>query len=286
MSDGSIVLTEMFGPHLSKIRADGSKEILAEIHGGPNGVAMGPDGAFYVCNNGGAYTAVESNGALLPGPIDFTRYLGGRIQRVDPFTGDVRDLYTHVDGNPLRAPNQLAFDRAGGMWFTDHGFRHERTSDRTGIYYAKADGTFIKEVVFPCDAPNGIGLAPGDSILYWAETYTGRIFKRQITEPGAIAHTNPDDICTMCLVGLPGMQLLDSFALESCGNVCIATLIRGGITVISPEGEIVDFFPTGDPMTTNICFGGPSGRSAFITLSGTGRLVSTTWPRPGLKLPF
>jgi gluconolactonase len=75
-------------------------------------------------------------------------------------------------------------------------------------------------------------------------------------------------------------------AVDGDGHVCVATLINGGVTVISPKGEIVDFVATGDIMTTNICFGGPDLRTAYITLSGTGRLVSMPWPRPGLKLPF
>ncbi|MFM7879342.1 MAG: SMP-30/gluconolactonase/LRE family protein, partial [Acidimicrobiaceae bacterium] len=66
----------------------------------------------------------------------------------------------------------------------------------------------------------------------------------------------------------------------------VATLVNGGITVISPSGEIIEHIATGDPMTTNICFGGKDLRTAYITLSGLGKLVSMTWPRPGLKLNF
>jgi gluconolactonase len=54
--------------------------------------------------------------------------------------------------------------------------------------------------------------------------------------------------------------------------------------VVSPEGELVEFVPTDDPFTTNICWGGEDMRDAYITLSGTGRLVTCRWPRPGLKL--
>ena len=41
-----------------------------------------------------------------------------------------------------------------------------------------------------------------------------------------------------------------------------------------------------DPLTTNVCFGGDDLRTAYVTLSATGRLVSTTWPVPGLPLAF
>jgi len=286
MPDGSVVVVEMFGPRLTRIQPDGTKETIAEIVGGPNGAAVGPDGAFYLCNNGGCFTPFELNGLLLPGPFDPDRYIGVLIQRVHPNTGEVTDLYTEVDGNPLRAPNDLVFDHSGGMWFTDHGIRHGRSSDITGIYYAKADGSMVKEVVFPTEAPNGIGLAPDDAAVYWAETHTGRVLRRNITGPGEVEPIEPFDFVTPCLAGLPGMQLLDSLAVDSDGNVCVATLINGGVTVISPKGEIIDFVATGDIMTTNVCFGGPDLRTAYITVSATGRLVSTPWPRPGLRLAY
>jgi gluconolactonase len=75
-------------------------------------------------------------------------------------------------------------------------------------------------------------------------------------------------------------------AVDADGNVCVATIINGGITVISPDGSSVEHLPMPDLMTTNICFGGPDLRTAYITLSGTGKLVSTRWRTAGLKLAF
>lgn len=285
LSDGSIVLVEMFGSRITKVRPDGSKETVAEVPGGPNGLAVGPDGAFYLCNNGGCFTPAELAGLMFPGAYVPDQYIGGRIQRVDPATGEVTDLYTECDGRPLRAPNDLVFDGTGGFWFTDHGIRdhHARTSDLTGIYYAKADGSSITEVVFPVEAPNGIGLSPDGSTLYWAETHTGRVFRRTVVEPGVLAEPIPLDP-TVVLCGLPGSQLLDSLAVDGAGNVCVGTLVNGGVTVISPTGEVLEHVATGDLLTTNICFGGDDHGTAFVTLSSTGRLASMPWPYPGLAL--
>jgi gluconolactonase len=285
MSDGSIVLVEMFGPRLTRVLADGSKETVAEIEGGPNGAAVGPDGAVYLCNNGGCFTAVEVEGMLFPGGFDPSRYIGGRIQRVDLHDGSVTDLYTECDGKPLRAPNDIVMDGHGGFWFTDHGIRDvgARTSDLTAIYWARADGSEIREVVFPVEAPNGIGLSPDLAVLYWAETMVGRIQQRTIIGPGEVEAPSPLDP-TAVLCGLPGYQLLDSLAVDAEGYVCVATLANGGVTAISPDGSVVEHHATGDPLTTNVCFGGEDLRTAFITLSGTGRLVSMPWPRAGLRL--
>jgi gluconolactonase len=64
----------------------------------------------------------------------------------------------------------------------------------------------------------------------------------------------------------------------------VATLVNGGITVISPDGEIVLFVEVDDRITTNICFGGPNYQTAYITASSTGRLLAMDWPFKGLKL--
>ena len=285
MPDGSIVLVEMFGPRLTRIHPDGHKETVVEIPGGPNGAALGPNGLFYICNNGGVFKPLEVNGRTVPVHAPVSDHIGGRIQTVDPASGKITDLYTECNGVPLTAPNDIVFDDHGGFYFTDHGFAHDRTAIMTGIYYAKSDGSMIKEIIFPARDPNGIGLSPDGSMLYWAETWTGRIMRRPIVEPGVIRNYPPGDL-SGCLHGFPGFQLLDSLAVDSAGNVCVATLMNGGVSVVSPEGHLVDFVATDDPLTTNVCFGGADLTTAYITLSGTGRLVQTQWPRPGLPLAY
>jgi gluconolactonase len=285
MPDGSVILVEMFGPRLTRVLPDGSKETVAEVPGGPNGAAMGPDGAIYVCNNGARFTEMDMGGLCFPGPPTMANYLGGSIQRVDIATGEVTDVYREVDGNPLWAPNDLVFDDQGGFYFTDHGLSHEREAHLTGIYYGKADGSMVKEIVFPAHDPNGIGLSPDGTKLYWAETWNGRIMQRDIVGPGQVAEASPVDT-SVCLYGFPGFQLLDSLAVDGDGNVCAATLVNGGVSVVSPKGELVDFVATDDLLTTNVCFGGDDLKTAYITLSGTGRLMKTAWPRPGAKLNY
>lgn len=282
MPDGSVILTEMFGHQLTRVAPDGSKTKVADVVGLPNGLAVGPDGFLYMCNNGGAFTPLQMGDLLFPGEFDPSKYIGGRIQKVNIDTGEVTDLYTHCGDIALRAPNDIVFDAHGGFWFTDHGIRDHRTADRTGIYYAKADGSFIEEVVFPVDSPNGIGLSPSGDRVYWAETHTGRVYQRAITSPGKVGPITPDVPTMLC--GLPGYQLFDSLAVDGEGNICVATLINGGITVISPRGEVINFVATDDRITTNICFGGEDFRTAYITVSSTGQLLKMKWPYKGLRL--
>lgn len=285
MPDGSVILVEMFAERLTRVRPDGTTETVAELPGGPNGAALGPDGRMYVCNNGGRFTEFTVEGMTLPGPLTPSKYLGGRIQAVDLATGAVEELYTECNGNPLWAPNDLVFDQHGGFYFTDHGLEDvgQRLARLGGIYYATADGSSIVEVAFPASEPNGIGLSPDGHVLIWAETHTGRLQQRRIVAPGQLEPLMPGDPWA-CLHGFAGLQLLDSLAIDSDGNTCVATLINGGISVVAADGSLVDFVDTGDRITTNICFGGPNLSTAYITLSSTGRLVSMPWPVSGLAL--
>ena len=109
--------------------------------------------------------------------------------------------------------------------------------------------------------------------------------QRDVLAPGEVSEAMLGDP-SVCLYGFPGMQLLDSLAIDSDGNVCVATMGSGGVSVVSPTGELLDFVETGDLLTTNICFGGDDLRTAYITASSTGRLLKTEWPRPGAKLQY
>ena len=287
MQDGSVVVVEIQHGRITRVTPDGEKETAAEPGGGPNGAAIGPDGKLYVANNGGSFRYEQFQGLNLPSQPPPDSWKGGRIERIDLDSGEVDVLYEECDGIRLRGPNDLVFDSHGGFYFTDHGVREERSSDRTGLFYAAADGSSIREVAFPLDAPNGVGLSPDGDRLYAAETFTGRLWWWDVAGPGEVVEAEglfPHG--GTLLAGLPGMQLFDSLAVDGEGNVCVATLVAGAITVISPEGEIVEQVPTEDILTTNIAFGGDDLRTAYVTLSGTGRLASLDWPRPGLKLAY
>jgi gluconolactonase len=285
MPDGTVLVVQLGGGCVTRVHPDGRQETVAEPGGSPNGLAMGPDGAGYVCNSGG-WEFHDIMGFMVPGTAIGPSYTYGRIERIDLDSGETKVLYRDCDGNRLIGPNDIVFDSEGGFWFTDHGRNEGRVHHLGAIFYAQPDGSSIREVVFPVDSPNGIGLSPDGSRLYAAETHTGRVYAWNVSGPGQIDPVPGSLNAGELLCGLPGMQLFDSLGIDGDGNVVVATLVTGALTVISPEGEVLDQVLTGDPMTTNVCFGGNDLRTAYITASGTGRLLSTQWPRPGLKLAF
>ncbi|UZW58329.1 SMP-30/gluconolactonase/LRE family protein (plasmid) [Sphingobium sp. JS3065] len=149
------------------------------------------------------------------------------------------------------------------------------------MYYAKADGSFIKELVHepdlltPLNQPNGVGLSPDGKRLYVSETATGRLWGWSVVAPGELGQLEllPGRENGILAYAANGAGLLydagdyslfDSLAVDSEGNICLGTLQNSGITVVRPEGGKRDFIamPEYDFFTTNICFGGPDLRTA------------------------
>lgn len=288
MPDGSVLVVEIARRTLTRVFPDGRKEIVAETGGGPNGAAIGPDGHCYICNNGGFEFARGEHPDSYRPVGQAKDYGGGRIERVDLSTGKVARLYDSCNGNPLRGPNDIVFDRKGGFWFTDLGKTRDRDMDRGAVYYARADGSLIKEAIQPFMTPNGIGLSPDEKTLYVAETEGARLWAYDIVGEGEVAKIGfPHSLNGGRLINADGgWRRFDSLAVEADGKICVATLMTGGITIADPKGGPGEFVAMDDPYTTNICFGGPGLKTAFVTLSWTGRLVALDWPRAGLPLNF
>ena len=283
MPDGSVILTEIRNGRCSRVTPDGQVSLFSAAGGGPNGLAVGPDGARYLCNNGGSrYVEGVSMG---PGP--HPDYKHGAIQRLDRATGAATTLYTECDGQKLSAPNDLVFDKDGGFYFTDLGKRYARHRDHGGLYYARPDGSKITSLAYPMLSPNGCGLSPDGKTLYVADTEGARLWAFDVEGPGVVrkpkGHAPHGG---RVVAGLPGRARFDSLAVMASGNIAVATLTTGMITEISADGAIVREVKMPDVYPTNICFGGPDMRTAYITLSDSGRLAVMQWPEPGLKLNY
>jgi gluconolactonase len=303
-ADGGVLLVEIYNGTLTRVTSNGTKQTVATLGGGPNGAAVGPDGAIYVCNDGGlAWMQIPS----APAPPELLipvgqppNYSGGSIQRVNLNGNTFSTLYAQCNGNRLCSPDDLVFDATGNFWFTDWGKQRATDRDITGVYYAQPDGSKIVQALSGRSAPNGIALSPDDGRLYVAETYARWILYWELSAPGVIKkNPNTLDGSYLLTADIPGQGTLDSMAVDEEGNVYVATMlprgqdpeIPGGITVISPAGKTLDFIELmvegkPEPLPSNLCFGGPERRTAFITLAGTGRLVACDMKIPGKPLHF
>ena len=215
-------------------------------------------------------------------------YKFGSIQRINATTGECTTLYTECNGHTLSAPNDIVFDVHGGFYFTDLGKRYARHRDHGGLYYALPDGSKIVELACPMLEPQWVRPLAGRQDPLRRPTRKGpgcRAFN--VEGPGVLEKSKPfHPHSGRCIAGLPGHARFDSLAVLANGNIAVATLTTGYITEFLPAGEVVRAVKMPDIYPTNICFGGPDMRTAYITLSDSGRLARMPWPEPGLKLNF
>ena len=183
MADGSVVLTEIVTGVVTRIAPDGSRSTVAKTGGGPNGLAIGPDGALYCCNNGGRFAYTQVQGLWIPGDTP-PEHTGGSIQRIDIATGRVETVYEACDGRPILAPNDLVFDAHGGFWFSDHGTSDAEGRRHGALLYARADGSAITRARHGLYTPNGVGLSPDEGVVYMADTMSGRLWAFDVAGPG------------------------------------------------------------------------------------------------------
>src|SRR5262249_13299957 len=176
--DGSVYCVDIDSGRVLHL-AGGQSTAVAQPRGGPDGLAAETPTTALVANNGG-FLWTEVNGVRIPidhpthtnEPPGFT---GGWIERVDLVSGQVTVLHRDCQGRPLRGPNDLVVDEAGGVWFTDHGKGRRASVDRGGLYYIPPGGAPVVEKAFPLLGPNGVGLSPDGRRVYVAETHTGRL---------------------------------------------------------------------------------------------------------------
>jgi gluconolactonase len=278
--DGSVIVVEVRSEQVTRVKPNGDKQLIARIDGAPNGLAIGPDGALYCCNNGGF--SWDADNPLPTGSA--ANYRTGSIDRIDISTGKVERLYDSCGGIPLAGPNDLMFDAQGGFWFTDLGKDVNHAERHGGLYYAKADGSSITRVVHGV-AFNGVGLSPDGKTVYAAASYLRWILAFDATN---VADQGNGLGSGRIAVEYNGRRFLDSLAMEADGTIAQAVVLdRPGISRANPDtGKETTLTFGSEILPTNIAFGGADMQTAYVTLTTTGVLAKLRWPAPGLKLPY
>jgi gluconolactonase len=240
MGDGRVVFCDGNTGELL-VYADGSVRAYARTAGSPWGAVLGSDGAIYV-----------TQGGNVPGSGDTSAVSG--IQRVLP-GGAAALLFSHVAGYPLYGPNDLAFGPDGRLWFTESGSEQDFRFDvrSPGRLFAvgpsaaaggpgQFDGAGEMLLELPGVCPNGIAF-DAQQRLYWTESIARRVQRLEDGQP-----------VTFCQ--LPDSHVPDGMAFAADGRLFVATTVSQGVTVISPDGAVLDEIHLGEH-ATNCAFDGP-----------------------------
>ena len=289
LPDGSVLVVEMARGTLSRVTPDGLVHVVANLGGTPNGVAPGPDGTAYVCNSGGLIFKPAGDLMVFSGNNPDAV---GLIQRVDLKTGAFSTLYSEAGGIKLQGPNDIVFDPRGGFWFTAARMPHPNGTDRGAVFFATVDGNNIRRVAWLAGS-NGIGLSPDNKTLYVIGS--GHLWGFTVENAGRLAAGANGEPEPRMLYDAAGQYGFDSMAVDSAGNAVIGALGRGDVATLPREGQLITISPEGkllesaampDRFVTNVGFGGKGLKTAYVSLTTTGRLAAISWPRPGLKLAY
>jgi gluconolactonase len=245
MPDGRVVLCD--GNVGELLAWDGERlETFAKTGGSPWGAVLGSDGAIYV-----------TQGGNVPGSGDTSAISG--IQRVHP-GGSVELLSSQVAGYTLYGPNDLAFGPDGRLWFTDSGseedFRFDvRSPGRLFVIDSSGEGELVLEL--PRVYPNGLAFG-ADGHLYWTESMAHRVQR--------IVGSEVQTFCRLSDGHVP-----DGMAFASDGRAFVCTTISKGVTVLSPDGEVLEEIHIGeDP--TNCAF---AGSTLYVTATGVAEIEAS-----------
>jgi gluconolactonase len=256
MNDGSIAVAEMQGEAVS-IVAPGGSRVLGDCGGGPNGTALGSDGAVYVANNGGL-------SASATGYWYAPRQFDGRVQRVDP-DGTVTTVSAELPGPAPHRPNDICFGPDGTLYVTDSANWENLKQIRAGYVLALGSDGAVRQALEVPAMPNGMAFAPDGSVMYLAQSLTRRILAVEVAGDGTLGEPSS-------LLKLPG-GMPDGLCVAADGRLFVCGSVGNAIYTFSPDGELLDTIETGDgSQPTNCCIG--SDGALYVTFSVAGQLVA------------
>ena len=236
---------------------DRSLTVVRENSNAANGLAFDREGNLLACEGG-----TEDR---------------GRVTRIDLKSGKSTTLAESFLGKPLGAPNDLCLDAAGRIYFTSRSVKPD-VANVNSVYRIDPDGKVSQILSAPdIDMPNGIEVTADGKWLYLVES-DGRADRSRCIKRYELDAQGTVRKGSVLINFYPGRSG-DGLCLDSKGNLYIAAGLhktrnssetldtKPGIHVFTPEGKLVGFVVTPEDTITNCAFGGPDGKSLFVTCS-------------------
>lgn len=231
---------------IGKIRPDGTGEVWVTLPGKStgNGIVFDRKGLMYVAD-----------------------YVGHNILRIDP---ESRKITVFAHDAKMNQPNDLAIAPDETIYASDPNW-----TDGTGqIWKIDRQGKAIR-VAENMGTSNGIEVSPDGKTLYVNESLQRNVWAFSIQEDGSLS-------------GKRLLKKFDDFGFDGMrcdidGNLYITRYGKGTVAVLSPEGKLLREIDVLGKSPSNLCFGGPDGKTVYVTEVTQARLVQFRVDRPGLS---
>ena len=256
MPDGSWLVAELAFDRgrITRVSPDGAHRSVVAETGRPNGLAIDRTGAVWACET------------LTPA-----------LLRLDDRSGAVETVMREVDGVPLLWPNDLCFGPDGALYMTDSGllvrdFLDDRGRPVPECESVPMDGKLIRYEPSSGRAEildsgfqftNGIAFGP-DGRLYVNETITGNVYRYDVDPAGVLS---PREIFGNVLdPDWPGSGLRgpDGMAFSRDGRLFVAVFGQGDVTVLAPDGAVVERMSLQGRAPTNVAFGRDGEQRLYV----------------------
>jgi gluconolactonase len=208
--------------------------------------------APFIANSGSNGLALSRDGKSIIAATHDQR----SVSAYDLATKQRATLAANYQGHLFNSPNDVTVGPDGTVYFTDPDFqradRPDQMSGHTDVFRVK--GGVVSLIDDSIREPNGIELSPDGRTLYVGGNATGKIYKYPVNTDGSTGARSD-------FASLAGT---DGGTVDCAGNIYQVTFSDGRIHVFSPAGQALGTISAGQN-TTNAAFGGPDGRTLYIT---------------------
>jgi sugar lactone lactonase YvrE len=230
---------------IGKVTPDGKGEVFVTLPGKStgNGIVFDQKGTMYVAD-----------------------YVGHNVLRIDMKTRKVR-VFAHDDR--MHQPNDLAIAPDGTLYASDPDW----TRNTGQVWRIDRDGK-VTLAAGKMGTTNGIEVSPDGKTLYVNESVQRNIWAFDIGRDSALSHKR--------LLKKFADHGFDGMRCDVDGNLYVTRYGKGTVAVVSPAGKLLREIDVLGKSPSNLCFGGPDGRTVYVTEVTKQRLVQFRVDRPGL----
>jgi gluconolactonase len=232
--DGNIILANLTNNYLNKVTPDGDVSVLRDIGAVNNGVIPDKHGDLYLAST-----------------------MLGIIQKLNMTTGEMTLAAATSEGDSLNGSNDFAWHPNGRLYFTDP-WTSKPDNLVGGVHFFERDGT-VKRFTGGLAYPNGLAFTRDFKYLYVGETPFFRIWKYEIGPDGRAGEQ-------ILFAELGEKVLPDGMKVDQDGNLWVAVHTERALWCLNPAGEKIHVIDLpNDCRPTNLIFGGPDMKTAYVT---------------------
>jgi len=230
---------------IGKVTPDGKAEVWVKLPNKStgNGIVFDKAGMMYVAD-----------------------YVEHNVLKIDPATKKIT-VFAHEP--KMNQPNDLAIAADGTLYASDPGW-----DKGTGqLWKISTDGK-VAQVAADMGTTNGIDLSPDGKTLYVNESVQRNVWAFDVKADGTLANKK--------LLKKVDDHGFDGMRCDADGNLYITRHGKGTVVKLSPKGDVLKEWDVLGTRPSNLCFGGPDGKTVYVTEVDKQRLVSFRVDTPGL----